>query len=113
MLLEDGLLLRVYVGEADQHADGPPLYQWLLEQAHARKLMGATVLRGLEGYGASSRIHTARVLRLSTDLPVIVEIMDRTEAIESFMQMLDEHVPDGVVSVEKIRARFPKPLREA
>jgi PII-like signaling protein len=104
MVLEDGLLLRAYIGELDRH-DGKPLSQWFVEQAHERGLAGATVLRGIEGYGAKSRIHTSRVLRLSTDLPLVLEIVDRAEKIEAFLPVVEAAFPKGLVTVEKVRMR--------
>jgi len=104
MMLEDGLLLRAYIGELDRH-DGKPLSQWLVEQAHEHGLAGATVLRGIEGYGAKSRIHTTRVLRLSTDLPLVLEIVDKADKIEAFLPVVATAFPKGLVTVEKIRMR--------
>jgi len=104
MELQDALLLRIYIGEGDKH-EGQPLYHWIVDEAHRRKLAGATVLRGLEGYGAGSRIHTTRVLRLSTDLPLVVEIVDEAPKIEAFMAVLDEAMPGGLITIEKVRIR--------
>jgi PII-like signaling protein len=105
MKLEDGLLLRVYVGESDR-LDGEPMYKWLVDQAHAAKLAGATVLRGMEGYGGDGRIHTARVIRLSTDLPLVVEMVDSVEKIEAFLPIVENAMSKGVVTVEKVRMRL-------
>lgn len=107
MELEEGLLLRAFIGEDDRH-EGKPLYHWIVDAAHERKLAGVTVLRGLEGYGADTRIRTARILRLSTDLPLVVELVDKPPAIEAFMEVLDEAMPGGLITVEKVRMR---PLR--
>ncbi len=104
MEFQDGMLLRIFVGEADRH-DGQPLYQWVVEQAHHRKLAGASVLRGLEGYGAGSQIHTARVLRLSTDLPMVIEIVDDPASVEAFVEFLDKEIPDHLLTLEKVRIR--------
>ncbi|HHQ13451.1 MAG TPA: DUF190 domain-containing protein [Chromatiales bacterium] len=112
MKFDDGMMLRVFVGEADQY-DGQPLYQWIVEQAHRRKLAGASVLRGLEGFGAGSRIHTARVLRLSTDLPMVVEIVDDPASIEAFVEFLDAEIPDHLLTLEKVRIRPGRRAREA
>ncbi len=75
ILPEQGHLIRIFIGENDQH-EGMPLYEWIVREAREQGLAGATVLRGLEGFGAHSRLHTAKVLRLSSDLPIVVEIVD-------------------------------------
>jgi PII-like signaling protein len=104
-LPEEGKLLRIFVGELDTH-EGKPLYQWLIEKARERGLAGATVLRGLAGFGAHSRLHTAKVLRLSVDLPIVVEIVDTEERIEAFLPVIDEAIPEGLATVEKVQIRF-------
>jgi len=104
-LPSNGHLLRIFIGEADHHG-GMPLYEWIVRTARERGLAGATVIRGLSGYGASSRLHTARILRLSEDLPVIVEIVDTIEKIEEFLPVLDEAVTEGLATVEKVNVRF-------
>ncbi|MDH3285895.1 MAG: DUF190 domain-containing protein, partial [Acidobacteriota bacterium] len=83
-LPRQGKLLRIFIGESDRH-EGMALYEWIVREARQRGLAGATVLRGLEGYGAHSRLHTAKILRLSTDLPLVIEIVDTAENIEAFM----------------------------
>ena len=105
MLPEQGKLLRIFVGEQDSH-DGKPLYQWLVEEARNNGLAGATVLRGMEGYGAHSRLHTAKVLRLSIDLPVVIEIVDTEEKIEAFLPVVDDVIPEGLATVERVEIRF-------
>ena len=105
MLPEQGKLLRIFVGEQDSH-DGKPLYQWLVEEARNNGLAGATVLRGMEGYGAHSRLHTAKVLRLSIDLPVVIEIVDTEEKIEAFLPVVDNAIPEGLATVERVEIRF-------
>ena len=105
MLPEQGKLLRIFVGEQDSH-DGKPLYQWLVEEARNNGLAGATVLRGMEGYGAHSRLHTAKVLRLSIDLPVVIEIVDTEEKIEAFLPVVDNAIPEGLATVERVQIRF-------
>jgi PII-like signaling protein len=97
----EGKLLRVFVGESDRW-HGKPLYQAIVERVRAEGLAGATVLRGIEGFGADSRLHTARILRLSEDLPVVIEIVDSAEQIERIMPMLDEMVGEGMVTVERV-----------
>ena len=98
----DGQLLRIFVGESD-HWHGKPLYEAIVSRAREAGLAGATVLRGLMGYGARSRIHTAKVLRLSEDLPIVVEIADRADRIQAFLPVLDEMVQDGMVTLEKVQ----------
>jgi PII-like signaling protein len=96
-----GLLLRVFVGEADRW-HGRPLYEALVLKAREMGLAGATVVRGVQGFGAHSRLHTAKVLRLSEDLPMIVEIVDREERIRAFIPVCDEMIRDGLVTLEKV-----------
>jgi PII-like signaling protein len=104
-LPSEGKLLRIYVGESDKH-DSLPLFEWIVRKAREQGLAGATVLRGLEGYGAHSRLHTAKILRLSNDLPVVVEIVDTAEKIESFLPLVDEVIHEGLATVEKVEVRF-------
>jgi PII-like signaling protein len=94
-----GQLLRIFIGESDRF-DGKPLFQALVERARAEGLAGATVVRGIEGYGATSHLHTSRILRLSEDLPVIVEIVDTAQNIERVMSAFDEMVGDGLMTLE-------------
>ncbi len=95
-------LVRIFIGESDRK-DGRPLYEAIVLRARELGLAGATVLRGLEGFGAASRIHTAHVLRLSDDLPIVVEIVDREERIAAFLPELDAMVSEGLVTIEKVR----------
>lgn len=105
MLPKEGKLLRIFIGESDKH-DGQPLHEWIVRQARHHGLAGATVLRGLEGYGANSRLHTAKILRLSSDLPILVEIVDTEEKIEAFLPVVDAAVEDGLATVERVEVRF-------
>lgn len=98
----EGTLLRVYIGELDKW-EGRPLYEAIVLRARKVGLAGATVLRGPLGFGAHSRLHTAKILRLSEDLPVLIEIVDRAEKIEAFLPELDRMVADGLVTLEKVR----------
>ncbi len=98
----EGTLLRVFVGESDTW-HGKPLYEAIVERVRTEGLAGATVLRGIEGFGAHSRLHTSRILRLSEDLPVLIEIVDRTERIEQILPLLDEMVGEGMVTLERVR----------
>lgn len=95
-------LLRIYIGESDKHR-GRPLYEEIVAAARARGLAGATVLRGVIGFGASSRIHSAQILRLSQDLPLVIEIVDKPERIAAFLPELDAMVGEGLVTLEKVR----------
>lgn len=104
-LPEEGYLLRIFIGESDKH-DGKPLYEWLLLQARAQGLAGATVLRGMMGFGAHSRIHTFKIERLSEDLPIIVEIVDTQEKLEAFLSSIDSAIPEGLATMEKAQVRF-------
>lgn len=104
-LPKDGKLLRIFIGEHDKH-EGVPLYEWIVRKAKETGLAGATVLRGLEGYGAHSRLHTAKILRLSSDLPIVVEIVDTMEKIEAFLPVIDDAVGEGLATVEKVEVRF-------
>jgi hypothetical protein len=96
-----GKLVRIYIGEADRYGQRP-LHAAIVGRAREEGLAGATVIRGIEGFGAHSRIHTTRILRLSEDLPVVIEIADRPDRIDSFLPMLDEMVTEGLVTVEDI-----------
>jgi PII-like signaling protein len=98
----EGTLLRIFVGEADTWHDRP-LYQAIVERAREAGVAGATVLRGIAGFGASSRIHTAHILRLSEDLPLVIEIVDTTEKITSLLPALDEMVSEGLVTLERVQ----------
>ena len=98
----EGELLRVFIGESDRW-HGQPLSEAIVRRARELGLAGATVLRGLEGFGAHSRIHTSSILRLSQDLPIVVEIVDQRDRIEAFLPVLDEMVHEGMITVEKVR----------
>jgi hypothetical protein len=98
----EGRLLRIFVGEADRHGR-KPLYQAIVAMLREEGIAGATVLRGIEGFGAHSRLHTARILRLSEDLPVVIEVVDRAERIERVLPRLDEMVADGLMTLETVQ----------
>ena len=97
----EGRLLRVFIGESDQW-HGKPLYDAIVLLAREKGMAGATVLRGIEGFGAESHMHTSRILRLSADLPVVVEIVDVAERIDALLPRLDEMVTEGMVTVEDV-----------
>lgn len=100
--LEEGYLLRIFIGESDRY-DHHPLYEQIVLKARAAGLAGATVYRGVMGFGKNSTVHTAKILRLSEDLPMVVEIVDTLDKVETFLPVLDEMVADGLVTLEKIR----------
>lgn len=99
-LPREAKLLRIFIGESDLYRHRP-LYEVIVEEARKRGLAGATVLRGILGFGANSRIHTSKILRLSEDLPVVVEIVDTEDKIEAFLPDLDEMIGEGLVTLEK------------
>lgn len=101
-LPSEAFLLRIFIGESNK-ADGRPLYKVIVEEARKRGMAGATVMRGFMGFGANSRIHTSKVLRLSEDLPVVVEIVDTEGKIEAFLPELDKMIGEGLVTLEKVR----------
>jgi PII-like signaling protein len=101
-LPHDSLLLRIFVGESDRF-EGRPLYEAIVLKAREAGLAGATVLRSPMGYGANSRLHTAKILRLSDDLPMIIEIVDEEEKINGFLPELDRMMGGGLVTLEKIK----------
>ena len=98
----EAILLRIFIGEADRY-EGRPLYKYLVEMFKKEGLSGATVLRGIEGYGKTSRLQTMSILRLSTDLPIIVEVVDLPERIEKIKPKLDEIIKQGLITQEKVR----------
>lgn len=98
-------LLRIFIGENDRR-DGRLLYEVIVEKARGRGLAGATVLRGILGFGANSRIHTSRILRLSQGLPVVVEIVDTKDKIDTFLPELDLLITEGMVTIEKADVLF-------
>jgi PII-like signaling protein len=95
-LPKQGKLLRIFIGENDRH-EGLPLHEWIVRQARER---------GLEGYGAHSRLHKAKILRLSSDLPLVVEIVDTEEKIQSFLPLIDDAVGEGLATVERVEVHF-------
>ncbi|MEJ5259969.1 MAG: DUF190 domain-containing protein [Anaerohalosphaeraceae bacterium] len=100
-LPSEAQLLRIFIGEADKW-DGKPLYEAIVLLARQRGMAGATVLRGLMGFGAHSRLHTAKILRLSEDLPIVIEIVDKPERIEAFLPELDRMIQEGLVTLETV-----------
>jgi hypothetical protein len=101
-LPRDAMLLRVFIGEDDKH-HGRPLYEAIIKAARDARLAGATVLRGPMGFGRSSRLHTTKILRLSEDLPLVIEIVDTEAAIKAFLPALDAMMGSGLVTLEKVQ----------
>lgn len=104
-LPKGGHLLRIFIGESDRHGE-LPLYEWIVRKAREQGLAGATVLRGIEGFGAHSRLHTAKILRLSLDLPIVIEIVDTLDKIESFIPIIDEAIEEGLATLERVQIYF-------
>jgi len=105
VLPEEGYLLRIFIGESDKH-EGKLLYEWLVLKARELHLAGATVIRGMMGFGAHSRLHTFKIERLSEDLPIIVEIVDTKEKLENFLSLIDDVIIEGLATMEKAQVRF-------
>ena len=100
----DNRLLRIFIGESDRF-EGRPLYRAIVDTLRSEGLAGATVLRGIEGFGKASKLHTAHILRLSDDLPIIIECVDSSEKIEAILPKLDSMIEGGLVTMEKIDVR--------
>jgi uncharacterized protein len=94
-------LVRIFIGESDRW-HGVPLYEAIVRKVREMGLAGATVIRGVEGFGANSRIHTAKILRLSEDLPVLIEIVDKEERIATVLPLLDEMIGEGLITMERV-----------
>ncbi|RLD09995.1 MAG: DUF190 domain-containing protein [Chlamydiae bacterium] len=105
MLPENGKLLRIFIGESDRY-NGLPLYEWIVKRARREKMAGASVFRGIEGFGAKSHLHTAKILRLSQDLPILIELIDIEEKIDNFVEIIDPVIKEGIVTVENIEVKF-------
>ena len=101
-LPENGQLLRIFIGESDK-INGKPLFEAIVLKARELGLAGATVVRGIMGFGADSRMHFAKVLRISEDLPVIIEIVDTEEKLQTIMPFLDENVTEGLITMEDVK----------
>lgn len=95
-------LLRIFIGESDKHQHRP-LYEVIVEEARRRGMAGATVLKGILGFGADSRMHTAKILRLSEDMPMVIEIVDKPERIAAFLPDLDKMITEGLVTLETVK----------
>lgn len=101
-IFKEELLLRIFIGESDSYS-GKALYEHIVYKARELHIAGATVIRGIMGYGANSRIHTAKILRLSEDLPIIIEIVDDEEKIKTLLPYLEESIENGIVTMEKVK----------
>lgn len=101
-LPQESVLLRIFIGESDRH-HGQPLHEAIVLKAREAHLAGATVLRGSAGFGRSSHLHTTKILRLSTDLPLVIEIVDREDKINAFLPVLEPMMSGGLVTVEPVR----------
>ncbi|MFQ5681597.1 MAG: DUF190 domain-containing protein [Candidatus Omnitrophota bacterium] len=101
-LPEEGMLLRIFIGENDKYKDNP-LYEQIVLKAKELNLAGSTVIRGIMGFGADSHMHTAKVLRLSEDLPIVIEIVDREENLGKIIPFLDDSVTEGLITMERVR----------
>ena len=112
MLPKNGRLLRIYIGEDDSH-QGLRLYEWIVRKARERHLAGATVLKGLEGFGAKSRIHATNFLSLSSDSPIVIEIVDTAEKIDKFLPEVEESVHAGMVTLERVQIHFYRGDRDS
>ena len=104
----EGKLLRIFIGESDKW-HGKPLYRAIVEHLRSEGIAGATVIRAIEGYGARSHLHTARILRLSEDLPLVIEVVDTEEIIRRVLPILDDMVADGMVTMEKVEVVTYRP----
>ena len=105
-LPQQGALLRIFIGEADKY-HGKPLYEWIVLQAREQGLAGATVLRGMMGFGGNTRkIHTFRFDTLSEDLPIVIEIVDTQENLEKFLEGVEPNVKAGLATLEKAQIKF-------
>ena len=98
----ESALMRIFIGESDKH-DGKPLYQMLVEMLRGKGIAGATVLRGISGFGARSLLHTAHILRLSQDLPMIIEVVDTQENIDRVLPEIEKVMEGGLITVEKVK----------
>lgn len=101
-LPETGILLRVFIGESDTYK-GTPLYEAIVKHSRELHMAGATVIRGIMGFGATSRIHSSKMLRLSEDLPIIIELVDTEEKIDLILPFLDEHMKEGLITMESVK----------
>lgn len=107
MQLQEGCLLRIFIGENDKK-DRIPFYEWIVKKAKEEGIAGATVLRGIQGYGAHREMHTAKILQLSINLPIVIELIDTVEKMENFLSLLANVMETGVITQEKVTVRLVK-----
>src|SRR5256885_6690677 len=112
MLPEEGYLLRIFIAESERH-NGKVLHEWIVMKAREQGLAGATVRRGMLGFGAHSRLHTFKIERLSQDLPIIVEIVDTREKLEKFLALIDSVIVEGMATLEEVRIHFYRPAQKS
>jgi PII-like signaling protein len=105
MLPEEGYLLRIFIGESDRHR-GTLLHEWIVMKAKEEGLAGATVIRGMMGFGAHSRLHTFKIERLSQDLPIVIEIVDIREKLQKFLTLIDDEIEEGMATLEQVQIHF-------
>ncbi len=110
-LPDNGNLLRIYIGESDKY-EGKHLYEWIVLKAREYGVAGATVIRGMMGYGANSRIKTTKILRLSQDLPIVIELVDTEEILKSFLATIDHAITEGLATYEKVNILFYRSSEE-
>lgn len=103
--IEDGRLLRIFVGEDDRH-DGVPLFEAIVRLLREEGLAGTTVLRGIAGFGRSSVVHTSHLLRMSEDLPIVIECVDTAERVEAVLPALDALIDEGLITLERVDVRI-------
>ena len=101
-LPSEAQLLRIFIGESDKH-HGRPLHEAIVQLAREKGLAGATVLHGIMGFGAHSRVHTAKILRISEDLPIVIEIVDQPQRITDFLPLIDDMIGEGLVTLETVK----------
>src|SRR4029079_13381645 len=112
ILPAEGYLLRIFIGESDRH-DGQLLHEWIGTKAREEGLAGATVMRGMMGFGAHSRLHTFKIERLSQDLPIIVEVVDTREKLEKFLGLIDNEIEEGLATLEEVQIHFYRSGKES
>ncbi len=108
MLSKEGKKLRIFISETDKY-QGRVLYEWIVLQAKEHNLAGATVTRAIEGLGATKHVHTAKILHLSMDMPLVIEIIDTAEKIDGFLPLIDDAVKKGIATIENVTIHFYRP----
>ena len=111
MIPKDGTLMRIFIGESDRY-EGTALYEWIVNKAYETGMAGATVLRGMLGYGVEGRVHTTKILRLSQNLPIIIELVDEPDKIEEFIPIIDPAIGEGLITTERVNVRLYRISKE-